>query len=124
MNFIKAALFAILLVVLLLPVSAPSVVGWHGYTGAMRRMGMPRSILLTMPRAVASLAITPGVVPSVSTLCVTTCTPGSHCHNHQHCDSDGNCSNHCHRHVHHESPCTLWHWNIHGGLPDPGLGVH
>ena len=116
MNFVKAALFAILLVVLLLPVllfpvSAPSVLGWsdkcveHHTDYSVGCAANPEN---KRCGSVCFYAV------------CHKCEEGSHCHNHPHCDGEGNCSDHCHREEHHISPCTVWHWNIFGGLPDPG----
>ena len=112
MNFIKAALFAILLVVVLLPVSISSVSAGtiHRCEEHDHRTDYSEGCAAENERC--------------GSICFYAvchqCTVGSHCHSHRHCDSEGNCWNHCHRHEHHESPCTLWHWNIDGGLPDPG----
>ena len=114
MNFVKAALFALLLVVLLLPLSAPPPVS----AGTIHRC--PEHDHRTDYSAGCAAENTRCGSICFYAVCHQ-CTVGSHCHNHKHCDGDGNCSNHCHRHEHHESPCTLWHWNINGGLPDPGL---
>ena len=109
MNFVKAALFALLLAVLLLPVSAPSV-----SAGTEHRCEEEEH------ETDYSLGCASGNTRCGS-ICFYAvchrCTPGRHSHG---CDDDGNCSSH----RHHESPCTLWHWNIYGGLPDPGPGAH
>ena len=112
MTFVKVALFALLLVALLAPVSAPPVSAGtiHRCVEHDHRTDYSQGCAEENTRC-GSFASTP---------CAINATVGSHCHNHRHCSENG-CSNHCHRHVHHESPCTLWHWNIYGGLPDPGL---
>ena len=114
MNFIKVALFAILLVVLLLPVlllpvSPPSVLGWSDkcvehehwkdYSG-----GCAAEPENTRCGSFCFYAV------------CHECTLGTH----QHCstDSDGNTT--CYTQSHHISPCTLWHWNIYPHS-DPGL---
>ena len=114
MNFIKVALFAILLVVLLLPVlllpvSPPSVLGWSDkcvehehwkdYSG-----GCAAEPENTRCGSFCFYAV------------CHECTLGTH----EHCstDSDGNTT--CYTQSHHISPCTLWHWNIYPH-PDPGL---
>ena len=117
MNFVKATLFALLLVallapVLLAPVSAPPVSAGdiHRCVEHDHRTDYSKGCAEGNERC-----------GSVCFYAVChRCTKAFHCHNHRHCDDDGNCSNHCHRHEHHESPCTVWHWNIYGGLPDPG----
>ena len=113
MIFVKVAAFALLLVVLLAPLSTPPV-----SAGTEHRC--PEEHTDYRPACAAHPENTRCGSFCFYAVCHI-CTPGSHCHNHQHC-SDNGCSNHCHRHIHHESPCTLWHWNIYN-LPDPGL-VH
>ena len=114
MNFVKAALFAILLVVLLLPVSAPPVVS----AGGIHRCAEHH-----VDYSVGCAAEDTRCGSFCFYAVCHQCTVGHHCHNHRHCNSEGNCWNHCHLHEHHESPCTVWHWNIYGGLPDPGQSV-
>ena len=114
MNFVKAALFALLLVALLVPVSAPPVSAGtiHRCPEHDHRTDYSQSCAAHPENTRCGSFCFYAVCHQ--------CTVGSHCHNHRHCSGDS-CSNHCHRHEHHESPCTLWHWNIYGGLPDPGL---
>ena len=113
MNFVKVALFALLLVALLVPVSTPSV-----SAGGIHRceehhtdysVGCAANPENTRCGSFCFYAV------------CHRCTKAYHCegHYHTHCNEDS-CWDHCHRHEHHESPCTVWHWNIYGGLPDPG----
>ena len=114
MNFVKVALFALLLVALLVPVSTPSV-----SAGTDERCKEHHTDYSVGCRAEPENT-------RCGSFCFYAvcheCTVGYHCeeHYHEHCDADGNCWDHCHPHEHHESLCTVWHWNIYGGLPDPG----
>ena len=113
MNFVKVALFALLLVALLVPVSTPSVSAG----------GIHRCVEHHTDYSVGCAANPENT--RCGSFCFYAvchrCTKAYHCedHYHRHCNADG-CWNHCHPHEHHESPCTVWHWNIYGGLPDPG----
>ncbi len=106
MNFVKAAaLFALLLVALLVPVSTPSV----------------SAHLERCPEHHTDYS---QFCDSRSTRCGSFCFYAV-CHEctpwrHRHSCGEG-CS---YYHTGHRSPCTLWHWNIYGGLPDPGPGNH
>ena len=114
MNFIKAALFAILLVVLLLPVSAPPPASAHSDMDSCvehehwQDYSVGCAAENTRCGSVCFYAV------------CHECTPWRH----KHCstDSDGNTS--CYTHVAgaHKSPCLYgsWHWNIYPH-PDPGL---
>ena len=104
MNFVKVALFALLLVLLLAPVSAPPSVSAH-----------PDLCKEHHTNYAAGCA-------SENTRCGSFCFYAV-CHecqdrSHTVCDDDGNCSTH----YYHESPCRdgFWHWNIFPH-PDPGL---
>ena len=120
MIFVKVAVFALLLVVLLAPVSVPSVstptVSSH-WERCRDAEGKPHHYDYSQDCDAVQLRCGSFCFYAVCH----ECTPWIHYHNHRHCSEDG-CWNHRHRHVGHQSPCTLWHWNIYN-LPDPGL-VH
>ena len=113
MNFVKAALFAILLVAVLLPVSAPSPASAH-LEGCSDSSGKPHHYDYSQGCAAEPENTRCGSFCFYA-VCHT-CTPWRH----EHCstDSDGNTT--CYSHTGHKSPCTLWHWNIYPHS-DPGL---
>ena len=107
MNFVKVSLFALLLVLLLAPVSTPPVSAGTEHRCEEEQHETDYSLDCASENTRCGSFCFYAVCHR--------CTSGRHSHG---CDDDGNCSSH----RHHESPCTLWHWNIHGGAPDPGPG--
>ena len=114
MNLVKAALFALLLVAVLLPVSAPSPASAHLAEGCRDSSGKPHHYDYSQGCV--------GDNTRCGSVCFYavchTCTPWTHTH----CSGSGD-DRVCWSHTGHKSPCTVWHWNIFGGLPDQGL-VH
>ena len=111
MNFVKVALFALLLVAVLLPVSTPSVstplVSAH-LEACKDGEGKPHHYNYSQECAAENTRCGSFCFYAVCH----TCTPWTHTHS---CGED--CS---YSHTGHKSPCTLWHWNIFPH-PDPGL---